>query len=482
MQLGDAYLSATELASLVRRRQVLPSELVGFYLDRIARLNPGLNAFCHLAAEEALEEALRYDGLLRTRSPLPPFFGVPIGIKDLHPVRGWPLCSASNATTHPPALADGAAVRALRQAGFIFLGSTTSPEIGVVAVTESSRHGATSNPWSLGRSPGGSSGGAAASVAAGMLPVAHGSDGAGSIRCPASYCGLVGLKPSRGRVPAETLGFEGLVSEGVLTHSVEDTGAVLDVFDAALKSTWYAAPTPLCSYRRCTREAPRRLRIGLNLQPAFPASIHPDALAVVEAAADALDVLGHEVTPVEIPGLEPEWMRRVFEVIWVTASAGLTIPDDSRLEPLNRVMRERARANDSMTYVEAVYELQLRSAEMSRAWEDVDVMLTPTNPVPAPPLGSIWEGQEEDPWRPLRRAEETAAFTVLSNVLGLPAISLPLATPSDGVPLGVQLVGRLWDDATVLALSGELERTRPWRARRPRVPSSSASGLTSHSK
>lgn len=461
------FHTAIELADMVRQGEVSPSELVDYYLARIAALEPKINAFCQVTADEARQTARKLDNRLHGDDDLPPFFGVPIGIKDLHPVKGWPLCSASEAVDHAVMPADAPAVKVLRDAGFIFLGATTSPEFGTVSVTESARHGVTRNPWALTHSPGGSSGGSAASVAAGMLPIAHGSDGAGSIRAPASYCGLVGLKPSRARVPSEAHGLEGLVSEGVITQTVEDTAAVLELFARAPRRSWYVAPSPDRSYRDCVTESLPRLRIGLNLQPAFPVLVHQHAVQVARAAADLLTTLGHDVTEVVVPGLDPEWFQAAFDILYMTGSADCLIDDEGRLEPLNRVMRQRARATDSLTYVGTVYALQLRSAEMLQAWDGVDVILTPTNPILAPVEGWLWKGQDRDPWLPLRRAEQTAAFTVLANVLGLPAISLPLFSQPDGMPLGVQLVGGPWDDATVLALAAELERALPWRERHP---------------
>ncbi|ADB50666.1 amidase [Conexibacter woesei] len=465
----DPFQSATELAAQVRRREVTPSELVEATLARIELHEPRLNAFCHVTADAARTVAREQDARLAAgEQDLPPFFGVPIAIKDLHPVAGWPLCSASIGAAHPVMERDAAAVAALRGAGFVFVGGTTSPEFGTVSVTESHRHGVTRNPWDLGRSPGGSSGGAAAAVAAGVLPIAHGSDGAGSIREPASYCGLVGLKPSRALVPSDIHAMEGLATEGVLTRTVADTAAALDVFAAAPRRSWYVAPPAARSYAESASVDPPRLRIGCNLQPAFPGvDVHPHAAQIGRAAAGLLSDLGHDVRDVRLPGLDPEWFERTFDVLYAAGSADVPIEDEARVEPLNRTLRERARATDALTYIDAVYALQLRSAELIGLWDEIDVMVTPTNPLLAPPEGWQWEGQEDDPWRPLRRAEQTASLTVLGNVLGLPAISIPLFSQPDGMPLGVQLMGRPWQDGTVLSLAGELERARPWHDRRP---------------
>ncbi|WP_188190458.1 amidase [Nonomuraea sp. SYSU D8015] len=464
---SEGWPTATELAGHIASGEASSREIVEGYLARIAAINPALNAFCHVAPEEAREAADAADVRVRQGGRLPPFLGVPIAIKDLHPVRGWPLCSASNGVGHDVMKSDAPAVRALREAGFVFLGATTSPEFGTVSVTESARHGATRNPWSLEHSPGGSSGGSAAAVAAGLLPVGHASDGAGSIREPASYCGLVGMKPSRGLVPSDAHYMEGFATEGVLTRTVLDTAAILDIFAVAPRPTWYAPPRPDMPFRQRAERDPGRLRVGLNLQPAFPAHVHPAAVALARRAADLLADLGHEVVEQDVPGLDPEWFTARFDILYATGSADCAVVDESAVEPLNRTLRQAARETDALTYVTAVLDLQLRSAEMYQAWDAVDVLLTPTNPVLAPRVGSLWEGQDADPWLPLRRAEETASLTVLANMLGLPAISIPLVEQPGRLPLGIQLIGGRWQDGTVLALAGQLERAHPWRHRKP---------------
>ncbi|MFD1535474.1 amidase [Nonomuraea guangzhouensis] len=463
----EGWPTATELADHIATGKASSREIVESCLARIDAINPALNAFCHVAPDEARQAADAADALVRQGGTLPPFLGVPIAIKDLHPVRGWPLCSASDGVSHDVMKHDAPAVAALREAGFVFVGATTSPEFGTVSVTESARHGATRNPWNLEHSPGGSSGGSAAAVAAGLLPVGHASDGAGSIREPASYCGLVGMKPSRGLVPSDAHYMEGFATEGVLTRTVLDTAAILDVLAAAPRPTWYAPPRPDVPFRQRAERDPNRLRIGINLQPAFPAQVHPAAAALARRAADLLADLGHEVVEQDVPGLDPDWFTPRFDILYATGSADCAVVDESAVEPLNRTLRQAARDTDSLTYVTAILEFQLRSAEMYQAWDAVDVLLTPTNPVLAPRVGSLWEGQDADPWAPLRRAEETASLTVLANMLGLPAISVPLVEQPGGLPLGVQLIGGRWQDGTVLALAGQLERAHPWRHRRP---------------
>ncbi|MBO9524177.1 MAG: amidase [Nocardioidaceae bacterium] len=459
--------SATELAAAIRTGEVSSREVTERCLERIDAINPALNAMCTLRPEEALATADAVDRAVANGDELGPFAGVPTAIKDLHPVQGWELCSASEAVGRVVMPNDAVAVRALRNAGFVFVGSTTSPEFGTVSVTESTRHGVTRSPWDTDRSPGGSSGGAAAAVASGMLPIAHGSDGAGSIREPASFCGLVGMKPSRGLVPGDALWMEGYATEGVLTRTVEDTAAALDAFAAEKPVGWYRHPAPPTSYRAAAQRDPGRLRIGFSTRPAFPQRVDPAAAAMGRQAAELVASLGHEVVEVDIPGLDQEWFQEKFEIIYATGSADVDVVDEDRVEPLNRTLRAASRRTDSLTYVRAVADVQLQAREMYPLWDDVDILLTPTNPVLSPGEGALWQGQDADPWLPLRRAEETASLTVMANVLGLPAISVPLVEHTNGMPLGTQLIGGNNDDCTVLALAGQLERAFPWRHRRP---------------
>lgn len=463
----EGWPTALELAQAIRNRALSARDVVQRYLERIETINPALNAFCRVEAVAALAAADDVDSAVARGADLPPFAGVPIAIKDLHPVQGWELCSASEAVGAVTMPADAVAVRALRRAGFIFVGSTTSPEFGTVSVTESARHGVTRSPWDLNRSPGGSSGGAAAAVAAGLLPLAHGSDGAGSIREPASFCGLVGMKPSRGLVPGDAMFMEGFATEGVITRTVEDTAALLDVFAAETGVAWYRHPTPDRSYLESAGTEPRKLRVAFSFRPAFPQRVDPAAEAAGRKAAEMVADLGHEVVEADIPGVDQGWFQDLFEIIYATGSADVDVVDEAAVEPLNRTLRTAARNTDALTYVRAVIDLQLGARQMYALWDDFDVLLTPTNPVLSPGEGALWQGQGADPWLPLRRAEETASLTVLANVLGLPAISIPLVETVEGMPLGTQIVGGRNEDGTVLALAAQLERAYPWRHRTP---------------
>ncbi len=463
----NGWPTATELAGLIAGGEVSSCDVVARYLDRIALIDPALNAMCRLVPDEALVGAAAVDEARQRGDSLPAFAGVPIAIKDLHPVQGWELCSASRAVGNVTMADDAVAVRALRRAGFVFVGSTTSPEFGTVSVTESTRHGVTRSPWDTARSPGGSSGGAAAAVAAGMLPVAHGSDGAGSIREPASFCGLVGLKPSRGLVPGDAMFMEGYATEGVLTRTVDDTAALLDVFASEPPVGWYRHPRPNTTYRTMAGRDPGKLRVAFSCRPAFPQGVDPAAEAMGRQAAELVASLGHDVVERDIPGVDQDWFQKQFEIIYATGSADADVVDEDAVEPLNRTLRAASRATDSLTYVRAVIDVQLATRRMYTLWDDVDILLTPTNPVLSPGEGALWEGQADDPWLPLRRAEETASLTVLANVLGLPAISIPLVEHVNGMPLGTQLIGRHNADGEVLSLAGQLERAFPWRGRRP---------------
>ncbi|WP_169792032.1 amidase [Jiangella muralis] len=435
-------------------------------MEAARRLDPLTHAFCRVDHDEALEVAAELDQRVAQGAAMPgPLAGVPTAMKDLHSERGKPLCSSSAAIKHPVMDADSPAIRALRDAGLVSIGATVSAEFGVSAVTESPLHGVAINPWNAERISGGSSGGAAVAVASGILTVAHGSDGAGSIREPASYCGLVGMKASRGRVPSNGVGW---ASEGVLTRTVEDTAAALDALAAAELPHWYRPPERSRSFLEAARTDPPPLRVAVSTMPALPVEVDPEASRVVEAVADLLADLGHDLVRRDIPGLDPARLQEPFETYWSCISAGYTIEDEDSLDPLNAYLRQRALQTDTLAYVSALDSLVAQSIPMYALWRDVDVVLTPTSAIPAPRVGEVGTAPGEDPIKGLHRVEALAAMTFPANLLGLPAISIPVidAVPT---PLGAQLIGGPQRDDVVLSLAGQLERARPWRGRVPMI-------------
>ena len=452
-----AFLSALEQARLVRDGEVSSVELVQLYLDRIERLDPEVNAYVTVRAEEALEEA---------RSPRPgPFSGVPLPVKDLTETAGIRTTFSCKAFADYVPDADVEVVRRIREAGFVLLGKTNTPEFGSTAVTESELNGICRNPWDRARTPGGSSGGSAAAVSAGLAPLAHGTDGGGSIRIPASCCGLFGLKPTRGRVsPAPRPDAYGFSTTGPVAHTVADAAAFLDAVAGSRPGDPYVAPPPERPFAEEVGAAPGRLRIGLAGEPPHPVPVHAVCTAAAEEAAQLLVELGHEVETAVLPPPSPELMA-LFAVVWQTIPTLYPVADPSLLEPLNRTLAEAARSTSSADYVKSVVGLQLYTRALAEAWARYDVVLTPTLAQPPVPVG--WVGEPEDPWEQYGRAAAFTPFTPPANVAGVPAASVPFAWTDDGLPVGIHLIGRAADEATLIRLASQLEEARPWRDRAP---------------
>jgi amidase len=460
-----------ELAGLVRSRELSARELVGAALERIEALDPELNAFTFVDPDRALAEA---DAI--SRDDPRPYAGVPTAMKDLVPVEGMPMTQGCAAFGDFRAGHDAHVVRRFRDAGFINLGMTNMPEVGAVTVTEPRRHGATRNPWDLERTPGGSSGGAAAAVAAGMVPVAHASDGGGSIRVPAACCGLVGLKPARHRVSlGPELGDHPLVVQNCLTHTVAETAQMLDVLAGYEPGDASWAPPPAESFAEQARREPGGLRIGLALEPPVE-GVEPDPLALDGArrAGVLLESLGHHVEdvtpPWRVPGLL-ENFTAVFgpSVALVVAFGGMVTgrePSPDLVEPLTWAIYERARAQDSLSFALAHAQLQGFARALLTWMEPYDALLTPALAWRPLPIGAL-DTAAEDLMAEWRRAGEFAPYSAVFNATGQPAVAIPLYQGEDGLPLGVQLAGRPAGEGPLLALAAQLEAAEPWAHRRP---------------
>ena len=410
-------------------------------------------------AEEALAEA---DGEL----PEGPFRGVPIAIKDLTDTAGIRTTYSCRAFARHVPVQDAAVVRKLRAAGFVVIGKTNTCEFGTTAVTESELNGICRNPWDTARTPGGSSGGAAAHVAAGVLPLAHGSDGGGSIRIPASCCGLVGLKPTRGRVSASPQG-DGpfpLAQPGPLAWSVRDAAAFLDVVAGYEPGDVAQLAPPARPFAAEAETPPGRMRIVVTAEPPLDYPVEPACAAAAQEAATLLAELGHEVEEATPPWREEGLLER-FSVLWRIGPALYGVPP-AQLEPLNCALAEAAWATTALDYVGAVLALQRYARRVCAFWDDVDAVLTPT--LAKPPVHVGWVLEPADPWQQYRRAAEFSPFTAVANVTGQPAVSVPFAL-ADGLPVGVQLVGRVGDEVTLIRLAAQLEQARPWTGRRPPV-------------
>jgi amidase len=458
-----AFLSAVEQARLVRDGKVSAAELVTASLERIERIDPALNAFVTLCGEEALAVAARIDAT----SGEAPFRGVPIGVKDLAPTAGIRTTYSSRAyADHVPDF-DSAVVRRIREAGFVIVGKTNTPEFGTVAFTESELNGATRNPWNVELTPGGSSGGAAAALAAGLVPAAHATDGGGSIRIPASCCGLFGLKPSRGRVSTAPFGaFEGLSTSGPLTRSVEDAAHLLDVLAGYEPGDPWWAPPPDEPFANAVLAGPRRLRVTVTSSPPVDVTVDPECIAALASAAELLTELGHDVRE-GAPAWHEPGLFDLFIAVWQVGPALHPVEDLSQLTPLNRELVEAARATSAADFGRSVAALQMLARRIVSFWNDVDVVLTPTLALQPVPVG--WQDEVDGAIPRLLRNTEFTPFTSIANVTGLPAMSLPLYWTTDGLPIGVQAIGPPAGDALLLALAAEIESARPWVDRRPPI-------------
>jgi amidase len=454
---------------MVREREVSSRELVDGSLDRIEAADGEVNAFTHVDADGARAAADAVDA-----GDPRPFAGVPIAIKDLAAVAGLPLTAGSDLLGDFVAQYDAHLVRRIKEAGFVIVGKTNTPEFGILPVTEPRRFGPTRNPWDLERTPGGSSGGAAAAVAAGMVPVAHGSDGGGSIRIPASCCGLVGLKPARGRISrGPEAGEDFLVQDGALTRTVADTAELLDILEGYEPGDAAWAPPPAEPFAEAARRGPGRLRIRVTTTPALEADLDPEAERAVREAADLLSELGHEVE--ELP--DPDWARddllhlftRVFgsHIATGIVFGGVVTgrePTEELVEPLSWEIYQHAKGLGGMDYLLAKLQLQALSRQLVALWKGFDVLLTPALAQRPVRIGEI-DACSDDPWEDFRRSGRFTPYTAIFNVTGQPGISVPLLLGDDGLPLAVQLVGRPAGEGVLLWLAAQLEEALPWADR-----------------
>jgi amidase len=452
-----AFASALDLAARVHAKEISPAELIALYLERIERLDPQLNAYVTVVDDPAPPR----DG---------PFHGVPIPIKDLNETAGIRTTYSCKAFARNVPEFDASVVRKIRDAGFTIIGKSNTPEFGTIAMTESELNGDCRNPWDTSRTPGGSSGGAAAAVAAGLAPVAHASDGGGSIRIPASCCGLFGLKPSRGRIsPAPFVsGSLGLGTSGPIARTVRDAAALLDVMTGNEPGDFYTAPAPERSFLAEADEQPGRLRIAVTTNPPTPVPVDPLCSAALQSAAALLSDLGHDVVEAT-PPWETDEMIVHFTRIWQVGPATAGVDDLSLLEPINRMLAEDARTTPSPQYVSSIMQLQQLARRVAGFWSDVDVVVTPTLALTPVPIGWTWRDADGDPYRAFTSQTLFTPFTPLINVTGQPAMSVPLTWSDDGLPIGVQFIGRAFGEAALIRLAAQLEEARPWAGRRPPV-------------
>jgi amidase len=461
------YTPAAELRTLLEERTVSVQELVGSALQRVSALNGPLNAIVAQRAEAAMAEARAADQ--GRPEPRPPLWGIPCTVKDLTETADLPTTFGSRAFAGHQAAFDAEIVRRIRRAGAIIVGKTNTPEFGLRPTTENLLYGPTRNPWNLAHNPGGSSGGSAAAVAAGMGQLSQGTDGGGSIRNPASCCRLVGLKPTRGRVPAAPASYEvwaGLSTDGPIARTVRDVALLLDVIAGPVVGEPYGLPAASTSFESACDRPPSSLRIAFTVAPPH-GQVHPDVAEVVRRAAGVLEEMGHQVSEAapDLGGL-----RDAFKTIIAgnapTLVDGMDPARLTELEPSTVSLLLHGQAVDAATYCRAVNLIRHRGAEIMGFWKQYDVLLTPAMTSLPPALGSMPSAYDvETIWREI---SDVGAFTYPFNLTGQPGISLPGGWSREGrLPVGIQMVGAYGDEAGLLSLAAAYEQVRPWIAERP---------------
>ena len=462
---------ATELANLVRSGQASPGELVDEAIARVERLDPTINAVIHERFDTARSEA-------RGALPDGPFRGVPFLVKDLGcEMAGEPHTLGNRALRDAGVRAeqDSNLYRSIRGAGFVTLGRTNTPELGGTITTEPEAFGPSRNPWNPEHSTGGSSGGSAAAVAAGMVPMAHASDGGGSIRVPASECGLVGLKPSRGRIshgPQAGESWAGATTDGVVSRSVRDTAAMLDVISGRRTGDPYSAAPPTRPFADEVGVDPGQLRIGLAPSHAG-VQTDPECVAAVEAAGLLLEQLGHDVEVAQPDAFyDPEFPRHFVTIVAVATAVdfvnmgeaiGRPI-EEGDVEASNWLMGSIGRSVSAADYIASLNWVHAWSRRLQAWWDDFDVLVSPVIAVPPPPIGWL-----SDPEHGTERLTSILQFTAQFNVSGQPAVSLPLHWSNAALPVGVQFVGPIDDEAMLIRLAAQLETAAPWADRLPPI-------------
>ena len=457
---------AVGLAELVRSGQVDAAELLAAAIERCERRNPSVNAVVHAFYDRAR-------GTLAEKGRSGPLAGVPFLLKDVGAhYGGEPTGYACRLFDGFVAERDTTLVRRYRQAGLVIFGKTNTPELALAVTTEPELTGPTLNPWNPEYSPGGSSGGAAAAVAAGIVPAAHGSDGGGSIRIPASLCGLVGLKPTRGRIPTgpdRAEGWAGMAQNHVITRSVRDSAAFLDAVEGAEPGDPYHPPAHLGTWMETLEKPAGALRVALVQDSFNGAPVDPDVIEVVRDTARLCEVLGHQVEEARCP-LSPEQLHNCATLI---LSSHVNADIQARCEALGREFRRedvsyvtwrmaRAGAEASASeYAAAMSHIHYIGRRMGEFCDRYDVILSPTTAAPAPRLGEI-DMDTEDLKGYMQITNRYTAFTQLLNVTGQPAVSLPLGLSSAGLPVGVQLAAAQGGEGLLFGLAAQLERARPW--------------------
>jgi amidase len=460
------------LADLVKQRQVTPKELLQTAIAAIEKLNPSINAVHQVLSAAAEKEA--------EQLPHGPFTGVPFLIKEvgLH-ASNVPSNLGSRLAEGMVFPYDTTLMARFRQAGFVTIGTTTTPEFAYNATTESLFYGPTRNPWDLDRSTGGSSGGSAAAIAAGIVPVAHANDGGGSIRIPAACNGLVGLKPTRGRIPTgpdygELIG--GLGIEFALSRTVRDTAALLDAVSGPDPGCYSYTENPKRAYIEEAYTSPKKLRIAFMEKPFSGASIDPECVRVLKETIELCESLGHEIVEAS-PHVDHElhtlatvrmWAANLAHMMDGVAKYMNRIPSEENLEATSWACYQFGKSLSAAQYLQALDIVNMVSRSVGAFFEQYDILLTPTLSQPPSLLGVLNANASGiDAYQWTEQIFAYAPFTNICNTTGQPAISLPLGWSGEGLPIGMQFIGRFADEATLIQLAGQLEEAKPWKGRKP---------------
>ncbi len=467
-------LDATAQAELIKKGEITPLELVDLSIAATEKLNPTLNAVITPMFEQARD-------LAKTATLDAPFAGVPMMLKDgIAAYKGFPLSTASALFKDNIAKQDSELVKRYKQAGFIVIGKTNMPEFGILPTTEPTAFGTTHNPWDTSKTPGGSSGGTASAVAARMVALAHGNDGGGSIRIPASCCGLFGLKPTRGRNPLAPMSslVSGLVEEHVLTHSVRDSAAVLDITGQPDPNGFYHAPTQKQPYSEVLKQPVGKLKIGYSLTQNSGKPVHQDCVDATLKAVELARSFGHEVVemPMKIP-FSGKMLGEIFGVIWaVCAASPLAFyhkmtgnpPPKELVEPLSYALYQQGQKVSGADYELARQGMHRIARSVLEFFTEIDAWISPTLGMPPVDLGSFPQS-EDHPLAPLDMAGKFSPITALFNISGQPAASVPVHWNDGGLPIGIQIVTKFGDEATLFQLARQMEEVVNWQAKLPKV-------------
>ncbi len=462
------WMDAISLAELVRKKEVKPIELIESAISRIEKLNPKLNAVVTTMFDEAISLASESTDLSL------PFSGVPFLMKDLEFFAGSRYTGGSRYLKDFVAPVDSELSSRIRQSGLITVGKTNTCEFGIQPITEPSLFGPTRNPWNLDYTTGGSSGGAAAAVAAGLVPMAHASDGGGSIRIPASCCGLFGLKISRGRNPKNPDSV-GIAISHCVSRSVRDSAALLDATHGSGLGDPFVAPPPIRTFLKESRTEPRKLRIAY-ITTAFDGSpIHPDCVDAVLDAVKLLTEFGHEVIEAK-PMIHVEEFTEAFTILWyqllllgVSSTESLVGREPTRddFEPLTWAILNKAKGISGLEYLRAQSYMQKLSRELAIFFTNYDLLLTPTLSKPPIKIGEL--SYQEDLEAYSKIINEWVPYTPVANATGIPAMNVPLYWNKENLPIGVHFMAPYGDEATLFQLAGQLEQARPWRDKQPTI-------------